>query len=116
MKWPDVSAAARAAGIARRTHYAWLENDEEYREAFAEVEEAAADELETWVRRMARRGNFRAAAFLLGALRPEKYRKRLDLKHGGEVAVHTKRIVLERPGAGQTAPAIGPGAGDAPRR
>ncbi len=47
-----VSYAAAAAGIGRRTHYNWLNNDPEYCSRFQDAREDAADriELELWHR------------------------------------------------------------------
>lgn len=42
----NVLHAARKAGIERRRHYAWLETDPHYAEAFSKVKEHAIDYLE----------------------------------------------------------------------
>lgn len=42
----NVSQAALATGIGRRTHYAWLEQQEAYRTAFEDAKDIAADRLE----------------------------------------------------------------------
>jgi hypothetical protein len=52
----NVSAAAKLAGVGRRTHYDWLENDEAYAAAFAEAADDAADLLEAEARRRAVEG------------------------------------------------------------
>jgi hypothetical protein len=52
-----VTAAARAAKIARSCHYAWLaEPGSDYPERFAEAHEVAADALESEARRRAVEG------------------------------------------------------------
>ena len=48
-----IAPCAKAAGIARRTHYDWLTNDPEYREAFAAAQLDADDALEAEARRRA---------------------------------------------------------------
>jgi len=42
-----VSMAAEAVGINRCTHYDWLEKDEEYRQAYEEINESAIDFVES---------------------------------------------------------------------
>jgi hypothetical protein len=42
-----IRRAAKAAGITRKTHYAWLKNDAGYAAAFKESQRAAADFLES---------------------------------------------------------------------
>ena len=42
-----VSMAAEMVGINRCTHYKWLEQDAEYKEAFEEINEAAIDFVES---------------------------------------------------------------------
>lgn len=42
----NVSAAARAAGVNRRTPYKWREDDDEFAEAWEEAEATARDRLE----------------------------------------------------------------------
>src|SRR5438067_1219042 len=48
----SVTRAASAAGVSRRVHYQWLA-DADYRRAFMEAREVAADLLEAEVRRRA---------------------------------------------------------------
>ena len=38
-----VSTAAKACNISRRTHYRWLEEDEEYKEAVQDIQESSID-------------------------------------------------------------------------
>jgi hypothetical protein len=42
-----VKTAVQSVGISRKTHYNWLENDLEYREAVRTVEDVALDEVES---------------------------------------------------------------------
>jgi len=87
----NVSAAARLAGVGRRTHYDWLKADKEYRAAFDAAQEDASDALEEEARRralgyaeavydksgnqtgMRHRHSDLLMIFLLKGLRPEKY-------------------------------------------
>ena len=91
-----VTAAAMAAHVGRRTHYDWLEADEEYAARFKEAEEAVTEALEAEARRRAqfrveepvhyqgervdtiRRYSDTLLIFLLKARRPETYRERFD--------------------------------------
>ena len=38
--------ACKVAGIGRKTHYRWLEDDTNYAEAFRDAEQSATDHLE----------------------------------------------------------------------
>lgn len=49
----SVTVSAKAADVDRRTHYDWLENDEEYAKAFEDAKAEAAEALETEARRRA---------------------------------------------------------------
>jgi hypothetical protein len=108
----SVTRAAKAAKIDRSTHYAWLTSDEEYRNAFAEAREQAADTLEDEAVRRAHEGVQRPVTvagqkvlvreysdtlliFLLKAIRPEKYRER------SEVTVPGLTDLVERLAAGR---------------
>lgn len=112
----NVSAAAKLAGIGRRTHYDWLAGDPEYATNFADAEETAADALEMEARRRAVLGikedvlyKGRVVAtkktysdtlliFLLNGARPEKYRARYDHRHtgskGGPIQIQHSTIDL----------------------
>ncbi len=52
----NVSAAAKLAGVGRRTHYDWLAADAAYATRFAEAVDEAADRLEAEARRRAVEG------------------------------------------------------------
>jgi len=69
-QWANITEAAKAAGVARGTHYVWLK-DASYRKRFLEAREAAYDRLEqaAFVRAMA--GSDRLLTFLLSAYRPK---------------------------------------------
>ena len=91
-----VSAAATAARVRRRTHYDWLETDEEYARRFKDVQETVTEALEAEARRRGqsgveepvfyqgrrvdtiRRYSDTLLIFLLKARRPEVYRERYD--------------------------------------
>ena len=93
----NVSKAAEASGINRRSHSRWLQEDDEYRVATAEALDAAADKLEEEARRRAHDGfdepvyyqgevcgtvrkySDTLLIFLLKGARPDKYRERTSI-------------------------------------
>ena len=81
----NVSAAARAAGIGRRTHYCWLDDDPRYVLAVEQAMEEAADVLEAVARKRAVHGSDLLLIFLLKAIRPEKFRERHHMEHAGDI-------------------------------
>ncbi len=111
-KLGNITAACAAAGIGRRTHYAWLE-DAEYRKAVAEAEEQATEVLEREAWRRAVDGvekpvHYRGERidtvrefsdvlliFLLKARRPEKYRERFE--HSSSMAEAKRNVHIYIP-------------------
>lgn len=103
-----ITHAAEAAGVDRRTHYRWLEDDETYKEAFLAAEEAVADLLEREALRRAIEGTERIIyhqgepvgaerqfsdtllIFLMKGHKPDKYRERVHVKSEAEVTIHAK--------------------------
>lgn len=93
----NLTEAARAVGVARQSHYYWLDHVPGYREAAREAREMAADRLEreAWRRAVegweepvyqkgqlvgtVRRYSDTLLAMLLRAARPERYRERIDV-------------------------------------
>ena len=55
----NISAAAKAAGVHRQSHYLWLERDPEYVAEFAQADEEAIEWLEAEARRRAVEGTQR---------------------------------------------------------
>jgi hypothetical protein len=122
----NVSAAARRAGVGRATANRHRAGEAEFREAWAEALEVAADALEEEVRRRAvdgwdepvfhageicgyiRRYDGRLLMFLLAAIRPEKYRANYRVEHSGDGTVR-----VEYPPDWPDSPAL---AGDRSRR
>lgn len=117
----NVSAASRAASIARDSHYRWLEASPAYAEAFADAEVAATEMLEGEARRRAVDGVTRPVwyqgkhvgdeivysdqllALLLKAGKPEKYRERIDARLGGELEHKGAATVITDPVAAAAA-------------
>lgn len=108
----NVSEAARAAGIARRTAYDWRDGDAEFASAWDDAEQDAADKLEREAWRRAVEGTDKPISFqgvvtasykeysdkmleiLLKAHRPEKFveRSKLQVDVGQDLAA----IISER--------------------
>lgn len=80
----NVSAAARAASIGRRTAYDWREADPAFAESWEEAEEEAIDKLEEVARARAIDNSDRMLEILLKAHRPEKYVDRYRAEHTGK--------------------------------
>lgn len=117
--------AAEVAGVGRRTHYDWLDSDDEYAARFAQAEEDATQRLEREARRRAvegtrepvgfykgepggyvRRYSDNLLMFLLKARRPAVYRERYEHRHvgddGGPVRIQRiERVIVDptKPGA-----------------
>lgn len=98
-----VSEACRMVGISRSTAYLERQRNEEFAVAWADVDEKVVDKLEAEAFRRAHDGVDKPLVsagqlvttakeysdgllmFLLKAKRPERYRERVDVKHGGEI-------------------------------
>lgn len=79
----NVSEAARAARIGRRTAYDWRNDDPAFAADWDEAEEEAVDALEKVARDRAIDGSDRMLEILLKAHRPEKYVERLRSEISG---------------------------------
>lgn len=84
----NVSEAARAAGVPRRTVYNWRADDTEFAAAWDEAVETASDALEQVARDRAMSGQSdRMLEILLKAHRPDKFKERAAVEHTGDVHV-----------------------------
>lgn len=81
----NITTAARAVGIGRRTVYREKARNAEFRAAMAEAEEVAVANLEEVAYQRAVDSSDTLLIFLLKANRPAKYRERVDVKHGGTI-------------------------------
>lgn len=103
----NISESCGIAGVVRRTIYKWQEHDDEFLLNFREAEVQATEYLETAARSRAVDGVTTSTPilhqgkvvytieetkysdtlliFLLKARAPDKYRERVDVKHGGRV-------------------------------
>lgn len=60
-----VTTASKSVGIARQTHYQWLNEDEDYRAAVEELSEVALDFAESSLFQQIKNGNTVATIFYL---------------------------------------------------
>src|SRR5262245_11506215 len=70
--------ACEAAGMAFDTHYRLLRTDADYRAAFEEAEQGAAQQIEDALFSKAVEGDVQAAQILLKRFRPDAYRERVS--------------------------------------
>lgn len=110
----NVTEAAKAAGVARRTAYEWRDADERFRAEWDDAEQEAADALEREAWRRAVEGTDKPVTYqgvitatfreysdrmlelLLKAHRPEKFKDRVSNEHtgkdGGPIKTEVTRI------------------------
>jgi hypothetical protein len=60
-----VTAACKAVGIGRTTHYLWLQEDAEYRAAVESLSDVALDFAESQLHKQIKEGNSTATIFFL---------------------------------------------------
>ena len=60
-----VTVACKQVGIDRTTHYRWLKDDEEYKEAVDEISDVALDFAESQLHKQIKEGNTAATIFYL---------------------------------------------------
>jgi hypothetical protein len=82
----SIAAAARAAGIGRRTSYDWRDRDPAFASAWDEAWDVGTDHLEDLALKGAERGSERLLLALLKARRPERY-ARTVVEHEGNLEV-----------------------------
>ena len=85
----SVAAAAAAAGVARRSVYAWREGDATFAAAWDEAWEIGTDKLEDLALAGAEAGSERLLLALLKARRPQRYTRSI-VEHGGNVEILIK--------------------------
>jgi len=122
-----ITQAAKAAGMYRQRHFEWVKADPAYADAFAHAEEEAIDGMEQEARRRAVDGietnhydkdgkllftdhkySDLLLIFLLKGARPDKYRERSVIEHGGRIEVSDPDSAYERI-AGKLAGLLAPG-------
>lgn len=111
---PNVSQAARLAGVNRQHAYEVRELDPEFKAAWDDAIAMSVDDLEGRVHEATRVIDnptaLQAAMFLLKAHRPEKYRDKVQAEHTGGVKV----VIEYADGDPADAPAAALGAGADP--
>lgn len=78
-----VSTACREVGISRQTHYRWLDEDKEYKEAVEDISEMAIDVAESNLHKLIKGGDTTAIIFYLktkGKKRGFVEKNELDLR------------------------------------
>lgn len=83
VKGETITAAAKAAGICRRTAYSWRDSDKTFAEAWDDALEIGTEKLETEATRRAMESSDTLLIFLLKARRPNVYRDRVSAELTG---------------------------------
>jgi hypothetical protein len=114
----NISAAAKLAGVGRRTHYDWIKDDAEYLAAYSDAVDEAGDRLETEARRRAVSGVREAVwhkgvqvgsvqrysdtllIFLLKGARPEKYAEHHTVGGKGRGGAIPLELIVAGPAVG----------------
>ena len=60
-----VTTACKIVGIERKTHYNWLEQDEDYKAAVKSIEDVAIDFAESQLHKQIKKGSTQATVFYL---------------------------------------------------
>lgn len=81
-----VTTAANNVGITRKTHYDWLNNDEEYAAQVEALENMVLDFAESQLHKQINEGNTTATIFLLKTKGKKRgYVERQEIMHDGAV-------------------------------
>jgi hypothetical protein len=93
-----VSTAARVSGIARSTHYGWLKDDSEYKQAVEELSEVALDFAESQLHSKIGEGDTTATIFYLKTKGKKRWyveRQEVQNEHSGGVQIVFKKANAE---------------------
>jgi hypothetical protein len=82
----SIAAAARAAGVGRRTCYDWRDRDAAFAARCDEAFDEDTDKLEDLALKGAEQGSERLLLALLKARRPDRY-QRMQIEHSGSLEV-----------------------------
>jgi hypothetical protein len=82
----SIAAAARNAGLGRRTAYDWRDRDPQFAARWDEAFDEGTDRLEDLALSGAEQGSERLLLALLKARRPDRY-QRMQVEHTGSVEV-----------------------------
>lgn len=82
----SIAAAARSAGVGRRTAYDWRDRDPHFSARWDEAFDEGTDRLEDLALSGAEQGSERLLLALLKARRPDRY-QRMQVEHTGSLEV-----------------------------
>lgn len=85
--FPNITGAARAAGISRQHAYLARKTDEDFAMAWDDALESAVDALEGSAYQRALADDTTLTIFLLKAHRPDKYRDKASTEHSGKIEI-----------------------------
>ena len=86
-KTPNVSLAAKAAGVSARTAYNHRDDDPVFAEQWLDALNRSVDVVEATAFRLASEGEPRLIEFILKAHRPQLYRERIEAAVAGGVII-----------------------------
>lgn len=85
-----VTGACKKVGIARQTHYRWLEEDAEYKKQVESISDICLDFAESQLHQQIMEGNTPATIFYLKTKGKRRgYIERHELEHSGEITANT---------------------------
>lgn len=90
-----VTSACKSVGIARSTHYDWMDSDEEYRNAVNSLQDVALDFAESKLFKSIENGSDTATIFFLktkGKKRGYIERQEIDGNFDGQITI-TRKII-----------------------
>lgn len=99
----NVSEAVKKANIGRATHYKWMNQDPEYKEAIEGLEDVTHDFVEHQLLKSINEGDKTSIIFYLKTKAKHRgYVERQEVQHGGEIGFRPVNIeVVEDKSAGR---------------
>jgi len=86
-----VTSACASVGITRVTHYEWMKNDAEYKEAVHDITEMAIDFVESKLYKQISKENTTATIFYLKTKAKHRgYVERTEIQHEGNLGLASK--------------------------
>ena len=84
-----VTTACRMVGISRETHYRWLREDEEYKEAVEGIADIALDFVESKLHKQIEEGEVSSTIFYLKNKGKKRgYVEKQEIEHSGNMQVN----------------------------
>lgn len=85
-----VTGACKKVGIARQTHYRWMEEDASYRKSVESISDICLDFAESQLHQQIMEGNVASTIFYLKTKGKRRgYVERTELEHTGELQTQT---------------------------